>query len=57
MQKQFVIIGIGRFGSSLARTLTNMGYDVLAIDRKPRKGAELYQRRSLMWWRADATDP
>lgn len=33
MNKQFAIIGIGRFGSSLARTLTVMGYEVLAIDR------------------------
>lgn len=30
--KQFAIIGLGRFGSSLARTLIRMGYEVLAID-------------------------
>ncbi|WIV11406.1 TrkA family potassium uptake protein [Proteiniborus sp. MB09-C3] len=30
--KQFVVIGCGRFGSSVAKTLYNQGYDVLAID-------------------------
>lgn len=30
--KQFVVIGLGRFGSSVARTLAEKGYDVLAID-------------------------
>lgn len=30
--KQYVVIGCGRFGSSVARTLYNMGHNVLAID-------------------------
>lgn len=30
--KQFAVIGLGRFGSSLARTLHQLGYEVLAID-------------------------
>jgi len=30
--KQFAVIGIGRFGSSLIRELTRMGNEVLAID-------------------------
>ncbi|ADG82722.1 TrkA-N domain-containing protein [Thermincola ferriacetica] len=30
--KQFAVIGLGRFGSSVAKTLYNMGHDVLAID-------------------------
>lgn len=30
--KQFAVIGLGRFGSSVARTLSGMGYDVLAVD-------------------------
>lgn len=30
--KQFVIIGLGRFGSSVAKTLYALGNDVLAID-------------------------
>lgn len=32
MKKQFAIIGIGRFGSSVALSLTQLGYDVLAVD-------------------------
>ncbi|HWR38938.1 MAG TPA: TrkA family potassium uptake protein [Patescibacteria group bacterium] len=30
--KQFAVIGLGRFGSSVARTLHNFGYEVLAVD-------------------------
>lgn len=30
--KQFAVIGLGRFGTSVAVTLTTMGYEVLAID-------------------------
>ncbi len=29
---QFAVIGLGRFGSSIARTLSRMGYEVLAVD-------------------------
>lgn len=32
MEKQFAVIGLGRFGSSLARNLTELGADVMAID-------------------------
>lgn len=32
MAKQFAVIGMGRFGTSVARTLYEMGYDVLGID-------------------------
>lgn len=30
--RQFVVVGLGRFGSSVAETLAERGYDVLAID-------------------------
>lgn len=30
--KQFVVIGLGRFGESVAKTLYTLGHDVLAID-------------------------
>lgn len=30
--KQFAVIGLGRFGASVARTLYQQGYEVLAID-------------------------
>ena len=31
--KEFLVIGLGRFGASLARTLVTMGHTVLGIDR------------------------
>ncbi|HAE42366.1 MAG TPA: potassium transporter Trk [Clostridiales bacterium] len=39
--KQFVVIGCGRFGSSVAKTLCKLGYDVLAIDKDPDKVQEI----------------
>lgn len=30
--KQFAVIGLGRFGTSIAQTLYQMGHDVLAVD-------------------------
>jgi trk system potassium uptake protein TrkA len=30
--KQFVVIGLGRFGTAVAKTLFDMGYDVMGID-------------------------
>ena len=53
--KQFVVIGLGRFGSSLATTLAEKGYDVLAIDKKE----ELVEEISSVVThavQADATD-
>ncbi len=32
MKKQFAVVGMGRFGSSVARTLHELGFEVLAID-------------------------
>ncbi|MCR4442301.1 MAG: TrkA family potassium uptake protein [Peptococcaceae bacterium] len=32
MRKQFAVIGLGRFGKSVALTLSELGHDVLAID-------------------------
>ena len=31
-KKQFAVIGMGRFGSSVARAISDMGFEVLAID-------------------------
>jgi len=31
-KRQFIVIGLGRFGSSVAETLYSLGNDVLAID-------------------------
>jgi trk system potassium uptake protein TrkA len=33
LKKQFIVIGLGRFGSSLTRTLVNNGHEVLAVDK------------------------
>lgn len=30
--KQFLIVGLGLFGTSVAKTLYNLGYDVFAMD-------------------------
>ena len=32
-KRQFAVIGLGRFGRSVARTLAGMGYEVMAIDK------------------------
>lgn len=33
MRKQFAVIGLGRFGGSVCKTLANLGHEVLAIDK------------------------
>ena len=53
--KQFVVIGLGRFGSSVARTLSEKGSDVLAIDIDEEKVQAMAEEvtHSIQ---ADATD-
>jgi trk system potassium uptake protein len=34
--KEFIVIGLGRFGGGLATTLVGMGHDVLGIDADPK---------------------
>ena len=41
MKKQFAVIGMGRFGSSVAKTLYDMGFEVLAIDRDEHRTQEV----------------
>ncbi len=43
-KQQFVIIGLGRFGSSLALELMELGYEVLGIDRNEEIVEELSDR-------------
>jgi trk system potassium uptake protein len=43
LSKQFAIIGLGRFGGSVAQTLHSMGYEVLAVDRDPSKVQDMSQ--------------
>lgn len=35
--KQVIVLGLGRFGTSLATTLYKLGYEVMAIDQDPEK--------------------
>ncbi|MGO4887666.1 potassium channel family protein [Anaerobacillus sp. MEB173] len=37
MKKQFAIIGLGRFGSSVCKQLYKMGHEVLAVDARDEK--------------------
>ncbi|GAA0324995.1 Ktr system potassium transporter KtrC [Bacillus carboniphilus] len=37
MKKEFVVIGLGRFGGSICRALTELGMEVMAIDREEDK--------------------
>lgn len=37
---EFIVIGLGRFGSSLGRALVEMGHEVLGIDADPERVAE-----------------
>ena len=39
MAKQYAVIGLGRFGTSVARTLCSLGQEVLAIDKKCTAGS------------------
>lgn len=41
--KTFGIIGLGRFGSALAKELSNAGYEVLALDKNEEKIREIRQ--------------
>lgn len=55
MKKQFAVIGIGRFGSSVAKTLCGLGHEVLAVDRNQDRIQEIadYVTHAVQ---ADATD-
>lgn len=55
MKKQVVIIGLGRFGYSLAETLFSMGHQVLAIDTDEKKVQSIAARITHAV-QADATD-
>lgn len=41
MKKQFAIIGMGRFGSSVAKSLSGLGFEVLAIDTSESRVQEI----------------
>lgn len=56
LQKRFAVIGLGRFGASVARTLTEMGQHVLAVDSDACRVDALAPTIDKVV-RADATDP
>ena len=41
MQKQFAVLGLGRFGRNVALTLEEMGYEVLGVDKDENVTADL----------------
>lgn len=53
--RQFAIIGLGRFGSNMAKALHKMGYEVLAVDRNPQKVQDISEDVTHVI-QADATD-
>ena len=54
-QKQYLVLGLGRFGSSLAQNLCKLGHEVLAVDQDESLVNDLapYVTQSVQ---ADATD-
>lgn len=55
MTKQFAVIGLGRFGSSLAKTLYNSGHQVLAVDNS-HENIQKMMDQVTHCVQADATD-
>lgn len=55
MKKEFVVIGLGRFGGSIVNELIRLGADVLAIDTSPERVDE-YAKIATQAVVADTTD-
>jgi len=55
MKKQIIVIGLGRFGTSLAKALSKAGHDVLALDRNE-KSIQNISAQVTHVIQADATD-
>jgi len=55
MRKQIAVIGLGRFGISLATTLSSIGHDVLALDKDEKRVQDIASQitRAIQ---ADATN-
>ncbi|WP_378955864.1 potassium channel family protein [Pelosinus sp. sgz500959] len=53
--KQFAVVGLGRFGTSVATTLHKMGYEVLAIDNDEERVQE-FSNEVTHVVQADTTD-
>lgn len=55
MRKQFMVIGLGRFGTSLTRTLIANGHEVLAVDKNEQPVQEIANIATAAL-QADCTD-
>jgi trk system potassium uptake protein TrkA len=56
--RQFAVIGLGRFGRAVAQTLCKMGYDVLGTDRDERIVAQVLAERLIAnAVQIDSTEP
>ena len=53
--KQFVVFGLGRFGASVATTLSEAGYEVMAVDKSEEKVQDI-STVVTQAVQADATD-
>ena len=56
MEKQYAVLGLGRFGESVALTLENMGCDVLVMDDSYEKIQDISDKVSYAM-KADISDP
>lgn len=55
MKKQFAVIGLGRFGASVATTLHQLGFEVLAIDSNEER-VQKFSEQVTHVVQADTTD-
>jgi trk system potassium uptake protein TrkA len=55
MKKQFVVIGLGRFGGSITKTLVSLGHEVMALDIDEHKVQE-FSLLATQAVQADSTD-
>ena len=56
MKHQFLVVGLGRFGSSVARTLERLGHEVLGLDLDARNVEDMKTELTHVA-QGDATDP
>jgi trk system potassium uptake protein TrkA len=56
--KQFAVIGLGRFGRAVCATLHNLGYEVLGTDKDPKRVDEILTDRLVSHaLQLDSTEP
>lgn len=55
-RRQFAVLGLGKFGRSVARTLSNAGYEVIAVDTDEEKVNEIADEVTYAL-KADVTEP